>query len=206
MITAKLRHLRISPRKVRLVTDLIKGLSVIEAERQLKFLTKKTTKPVLKLLNSAVANAKNKANLVKENLYVSNVIIENGPTLKRWRSRAMGRAAPIMKRTSHITLILNEREPSPSQKREEAEPKITKEEKPLVEKPSSAKAAEGKEEKKELGLLEEIQRIKEEKGPLPKPKPVPPPRPYPTTSQSKKKFFSRQTFGNIKKYFRRKSI
>ena len=132
MITAKLRYLRISPRKVRLVTDLIKGLSVIEAERQLKFLTKKTTKPVLKLLNSAVANAKNKANLVKENLYVSNVIIESGPTLKRWRARAMGRAAPIMKRTSHITLILNEREASVSQKVKEVEPKIAKPEKPLV--------------------------------------------------------------------------
>jgi large subunit ribosomal protein L22 len=196
MITAKLRYLRISPRKVRLVTDLIKGLSVIEAERQLKFLTKKTTKPVLKLLNSAVANAKNKANLVKENLYVSNITIESGPTLKRWRPRAMGRAAPIMKRTSHITLILDEREASVSPKVKEVEPKIAKPEKPLVE----------KEEKKELELLEEIQRIKEEKGPVPKPKPVPPPRPYPTTSQSKKKFFSRQTFGNIKKYFRRKSI
>lgn len=196
MITAKLRYLRISPRKVRLVTDLIKGLSVIEAERQLKFLTKKATKPVLKLLGSAVANAKNKADIVKENLYVRNVIIESGPTLKRWRPRAMGRAAPIMKRTSHITLILNERESLPSQKREEAEQKIAKPEKPLVE----------KEEKKEPELLEEIQRIKEEKGPVPKPKPVLPPRPYPTTSQSKKKFFSRQTFGNIKKYFRRKSI
>ena len=206
MITAKLRYLRISPRKVRLVADLIKGLSVIEAERQLKFLTKKATKPVLKLLGSAVANAKNKANLVKENLYVSNVIIESGPTLKRWRSRAMGRAAPIMKRTSHITLILNEREASVSQKVKEVEPKIAKEGKLLVEKPSSAKAAEGKKEKKDPELLEEIQRIKEEKGPVPKPKPVSPPRPYPTTSQSKKKFFSRQTFGNVKKYFRRKSI
>jgi len=196
MITAKLRYLRISPRKVRLVADLIKGLSVIEAERQLKFLTKRSTKPVLKLLGSAVANAKNKANLVKENLYVSNVIIENGPTLKRWRSRAMGRTSPIMKRTSHITLILDERKASVSQKAKEVEPKIVKPEKPLVE----------KEKKKEPELLEEIQRIKEEKGPVPRPKPVLPPRPYPTTSQSKKKFFSRQTFGNIKKYFRRKSI
>jgi len=206
MITAKLSYLRISPRKVRLVTDLIKGLSVIEAEKQLKFLTKKVAKPVSKLLSSAVANAKNKANLVKENLYVSNVIIESGPTLKRWRPRAMGRAAPIMKRTSHITLILNEREASVSQKVKEVEPRIAKEKKPLVIKPSSAKAMEGKEEKKEPELLEEIQRIKEAKGPVPKPKPVLPPRPYPTTSQSKKKFFSRQTFGNIKKYFRRKSI
>ncbi len=206
MITAKLSHLRISSRKIRLVTDLIKGLSVIEAERQLKFLTKKAAKPVLKLLNSAVANAKNKANLVKENLYVSNVIVESGPTLKRWRPRAMGRTTPIMKRTSHITLILNEKEASVSQEVKEVESRTAKEEKPLVAKSFSAKTVEGKEEKKEPELLEEIQRIKEVKGPVPKPKPVLPPRPYPTTSQSKKRFFSRQTFGNIKKYFRRKSI
>ncbi len=206
MITAKLSYLRISPRKVRLVTDLIKGLSVMEAEKQLKFLTKKATKPVLKLLGSAAANAKSKANLVKENLYVSNVIVGGGPTLKRWRPRAMGRATPIMKRTSHITLILAAREASVSQEIKEVEPKTAKGEKLLVKKPSFAKNAESEKEKKEPELLEEIQRIKEEKGPVPKPKPVLPPRPYPTTSQSKKKFFSRQTFGNVKKYFRRKSI
>jgi len=206
MITAKLRYLRISPRKVRLVTNLIKGLSVIEAEGQLKFLTKKATKPVLKLLGSAVANAKNSTNIDKENLYVSNVIVGNGPTLKRWRPRAMGRASSIMKRTSHITLILNGRETLVSQKVKEVEPKAVKKEKQLVRKPSSAKAAKGKERSKEPELLEETKIIKKGKDLVLKPKPVLSGRPYPTTSQSKKKSFSRQTFGNVKKYFRRKSI
>lgn len=184
-ITAKLRYLRISPRKVKLVADLIKDLTVEEAERQLKFLTKKAARPILNLLNSAVANAQHNNNLTKENLYLDKIIVEAGPILKRWRARAMGRAAPIMKRTSHVTLILEE-------------------------KPSSAKAGAGKEEKKkeakEPELLAETQKVEEEKTTLKRPKPVPPPRPYPTTSQAKKRFFSRQTFGNVKKYFRRKSI
>jgi len=186
-ITSKLRYLRISPRKVRLVTDLIKGLSVIEAEKQLKFLTKKTTQPILKLLNSAVANAQDDANLTKESLEIAKIIVESGPVLKRWRARAMGRAAPIMKRTSHITLILDKKAGLVS---EDKEPKKkAKEEEPV---------------KKEL--LEEVQGVEEKKEPVQKPKPVPPARPYPTTPQAKKRFFSRQTFGNVKKYFRRKSI
>jgi len=203
-ITAKLRYLRISPRKVRLVTDLIKGLTVEKAERQLRFLTKKAARPILKLLNSAVANAQNDANLTKENLKVAKVIVGSGPVLKRWRARAMGRAAPIMKRTSHITLILNEKESVLSRedkkiKREPTEEKI----KPSVEE----KAVK---EKKETDILEEIrqpvQKTREEEKIVQKPKPVPPARPYPTTPQAKKRFFSRQTFGNVKKYFRRKSI
>jgi len=205
MITAKLRHLRISPRKVRLVTDLVKGLPVTKAERQLKFLTKKAAQPILKLLNSAVANAKNNADLVKENLYISKIVVENGPILKRWRPRAMGRAAPIMKRTSHISLILNEKPASAKALADKSEDK-----KALADKSkgklSSAKSSADKKEKKETELLEEVQRIKEEKGPVQKPQIVPPPRPYPTTSRAKKRFFSRQTFGNVKKYFRRKSI
>jgi len=215
MITAKLRHLRISPRKVRLVTDLVKGLPVTKAERQLKFLTKKAAQPILKLLNSAVANAKNNADLVKENLYISKIVVENGPILKRWRPRAMGRAAPIMKRTSHISLILNEKpafakalaDKSEDKKAlaDKSKGKLSSAKTPAVAK-ALADKSEDKEEKKETELLEEVQRIKEEKGPVQKPQIVPPPRPYPTTSRAKKRFFSRQTFGNVKKYFRRKSI
>lgn len=186
-ITAKLRYLRISPRKVRLVTDLIKGLTAEKAERQLKFLTKKAARPILKLLNSAVANAQNDANLTKENLEIVKIIVDSGPVLKRWRARAMGRAAPIMKRTSHITLILDKKAGVVS---EDKEPKKkAKEEEPV---------------KKEL--LEEVQKVEEAEKPIAKPKPIPPARPYPTTPQAKKRFFSRQTFGNVKKYFRRKSI
>lgn len=177
-----MRYLRISPRKVRLVTDLIKGLTAEEAERQLRFLTKKAARPILKLLNSAVANAQNDTNLTKESLEIANIIVEGGPVLKRWRARAMGRATPIMKRTSHITLIL------------EGKPSLRKTVEEKGEKPV----------KKEL--IEEVQKVAETSKPMAKPKSVPPARPYPTTPQAKKRFFSRQTFGNVKKYFRRKSI
>jgi large subunit ribosomal protein L22 len=195
MITAKLRYLRISPRKVRLVTDLIKGLPVEEAERQLEFLTKRAARPVLKLLSSALANAQSNSKLAKENLYIDKVIVEGGPMLKRWQPRAMGRATPIRKRTSHITLILNVKEDSVAPEKKETEPTKVETEKPPV-----------KPEKKETDLLEELGRVEKEKKPAARPKPAPVRRPYPMTSQAKKKFFSRQTFGNIKKYFRRKSI
>ncbi len=200
-ITAKLKHLRISPRKVRLVTDLVRGLSVEEAEKQLKFLTKRSAEPILKLLNSAVANAQNVYNLAKNDLEIAKILVDPGPTLKRWIPRAMGRATPIMKRTSHITLVL--------------EPKkgVTVEKKKVEEKPVK-KIIEDKEKpatkEEDTGLLEEIVRPVEKKEDdkelVDKPKSIVPPKPYQTASRSKKKFFSRQTFGNAKKLFRRKSI
>lgn len=195
MITAKLRYLRISPRKVRLVADLIRGLSVEEAEKQLKFLTKRAARPVLKLLHSAKANAQSNKKLAEEDLYIEKIVVDEGPVLKRWRPRAMGRSAPIRKKTSHLVLVLNTKEGLVSEKKEESQSEKIRETKPLTE-----------EKKRETGLLEELGRIEEEKEPVAKPRPIPPPRPYPTTSQAKKRVFSRQTFGNIKKYFRRKVI
>ena len=109
MITAKLKHLRMSPRKVRLVANFIKGMETEKAKVQLKFLPKRAAKPILKLLNSAIANAEHNFNLSKENLYISRIMVDPGPSLKRSLPRAMGRATPILKRTSHITIILDEK-------------------------------------------------------------------------------------------------
>jgi len=194
MITAKLKHLRISPRKVRLVTNLVKGLNIKEARQQLRFVGKRASEPVSKLLNSAVANAKNNAGLEEENLYISNITVDPGATLKRWRPRAMGRASSIMKRTSHITLTLKELVPStPKKSRRKAE----------IPTPEDV----GKTKTESLPQSDQpVEKIEEEKTGLPSTKSVPPPKPYRTTSQSKKKFFSRQTFGNAKKFFRRKSM
>lgn len=108
MVKAKLKHLRISPRKVRLVAGLVRGLPADKALIQLQFSRKRAADSVLKLLNSAIANAENNFQLAKENLYVSEIKVDEGPTLKRWIPRAMGRATSIFKRTSHITLVLNE--------------------------------------------------------------------------------------------------
>lgn len=105
-IKAQLRHLRIAPRKVRLVLDLVRGLDINEAENQLKLMPKRASGPVLKLLNSAIANAKNNKGIDKENLYIDKIFANEGPTLKRWLPRAFGRATPINKRSSHIMLIL----------------------------------------------------------------------------------------------------
>ncbi len=109
MIKSRLKYLRISPRKVRLVADLIRGMDAVKAERQLTFLNRRAKNPLLNLLKSALANAKSSADLEKENLYISEVRVDKGPTLKRWRPRAFGRATPILKRTSHIFLALEEK-------------------------------------------------------------------------------------------------
>ncbi len=110
MVTAKLKYLRIAPRKVRLVTDLIKGKKVAEALSQLKFIPKKAALPIIKLLNSAVANAKYNFQIEENNLYISKITVDEGPKYKRWRAQARGRAAEIQKKTSHITVILEESE------------------------------------------------------------------------------------------------
>ena len=119
------KFIRMSPRKVRLVTNLIKGMTVDVARTQLHFLPKAAVLPVLKLLNSAVANATNNFKLEESNLMVKSATTDGGPTLKRWRARAMGRAAPIRKRTSHITIILTEIIPSaPKTVPKKEEPKV----------------------------------------------------------------------------------
>lgn len=104
--TAKLSYLRMAPRKVRSVGDLIKGLPVNEAEAQLLVQTRRPSKPLLKLLRSAVANAKNNGQADLGHLFVSNVRVDGGPMLKRMLPRARGSASPIQKKMSHVTLVL----------------------------------------------------------------------------------------------------
>lgn len=107
-VKASLKYLRISPRKVRLVANLIKGLTVEEAEAQLFYNSKRSSKDILKLLRSAVANAEHNFHLEKKNLYISSIRVNGGPTLKRWSPRARGSAYTIKKRSSHILLALKD--------------------------------------------------------------------------------------------------
>lgn len=107
-IKAKLSRIRTAPRKTRLVANLIRNKNVREAERLLNFTYKKTAGPFLKLLKSAAANGKNNFSLPEENLYVKELRVDKGPTLKRHMPRARGRASRINKRTSHIIMILGE--------------------------------------------------------------------------------------------------
>jgi large subunit ribosomal protein L22 len=107
-VTVKLRYLRIAPRKVRLVTDLIRQKKVEEAQTILNFTTKKAARVLLKLLKQAVSNAKTNFQLEEKNLYISKVLVDEGPKYKRWRPRARGMAFPIQKKTSHVTIVLDE--------------------------------------------------------------------------------------------------
>lgn len=105
---ATARYIRISTRKCKIVVDMIRGKSVKEAAGILTYSPKAAAEPVLKLLNSAVANAENNLELNRDDLYVAEVYANQGPTLKRFRARARGSASPIMKRTSHITIVLDQ--------------------------------------------------------------------------------------------------
>jgi len=105
-VKVKLNNLRIAPRKVRLVADLIRNKSVVEARSLLEFTVKKPAGPLLKLLNSAVASALHDFKLQESRLYVHKINVDEGSKLKRFFPMSRGRAYPIMKRTSHITLVL----------------------------------------------------------------------------------------------------
>ena len=104
--TAKARYVRISPRKARRVIDLIRGMPVSEARRVLTFSNLGAAPQVRKVLNSAIANAEQRPGVVADNLVVARTFVDEGPTLKRFRPRALGRATPVRKRTSHITVIV----------------------------------------------------------------------------------------------------
>lgn len=107
---AYLRYVRIAPRKVQIVLDLIRKQPVDKAMAILKHTPKAASELLIKLLNSAIANAENNHNMNKETLYVAECFVCPGPILKRIRPRAQGRAFRILKRTSHITLVLKEKE------------------------------------------------------------------------------------------------
>ena len=107
---AIVRYVRITPRKVRLVSDLVRGKSVNEALTILKFSTRKRTAQTLStLLESAMANAEQKGRIDVDNLFVKTLLVDQGPTLKRFTSRAKGQGMRILKKTSHISVVLEEK-------------------------------------------------------------------------------------------------
>jgi large subunit ribosomal protein L22 len=105
---ARARYIRISPRKARLVADLIRGKSAQQATNILTFTQKAAARIIKKVLQSAIANAENKGDIDVDTLYVKRIFVDQGPTQKRYRPRAMGRATLIQKKTSHITIVLDE--------------------------------------------------------------------------------------------------
>ncbi|MFB3886872.1 MAG: 50S ribosomal protein L22 [Thermodesulfobacteriota bacterium] len=107
-IRARLRFVRVGPRKARLVADLIQGKGSEEALNILTFTKKSAARILTKLLKSAIANATQKKTIDVDKLYVKKIAVDQGPTMKRFQPRALGRATMIRKRTSHITLVLDE--------------------------------------------------------------------------------------------------
>lgn len=191
--SAKLRYLRIAPRKVRLVADLIRGEKVEEAQTILNFTQKRAALPILKLLNQALANAKNRnLKLDKKNIYVSKIFVDGGPSYKRTFPRARGKADIILKRTSHITIVL-----------EELEKKVVKKKLKLAgEKPSFIKTTKEekktvkieKDRKKETLKAEESRKIKEKMKKRLK------------TEKIRTKRIRPKRERGIKRFFRRKAI
>jgi len=111
------RFVRVTPMKVRRVVDLVRGLPVDEALSLLQFSPQAAAENVRKLLESAIANAENGEGLDRDSLVISNVTVDEGPTLKRWRPRAQGRAYRVRKRTSHITIVVQPTEAVTSKRR-----------------------------------------------------------------------------------------
>ena len=103
------KYVRISPRKVKIVIDLIRGKNVDEALAILMYTPKAASPVVLKVLNSAIANAVNNQELDRKELYVAEVYANPGPTLKRYVARSRGSASPMLKRTSHISVVLDQK-------------------------------------------------------------------------------------------------
>ena len=107
-VRARLRFVRVAPRKARLVADLIRGKGSEEALNILTFTKKAAARILIKLLKSAVANATQKKTVDIDRLFIKKIVVDQGPTMKRFQPRALGRATMIRKRTSHITLVLDE--------------------------------------------------------------------------------------------------
>ncbi len=142
-VRAHARFQRVSPRKARLVINLIRNMDVASARDQLVQSTKGSAPMVLKLLNSAVANAVHNNKLNEKDLYIAAAYVDEGPTLKRWRPRAFGRAAAIRKRTSHITIVVDAKEGT----QKDVAEKVEKKEEPKAQASETKKEAPKKEEK-----------------------------------------------------------
>ncbi len=106
VVKAKARYVRIAPRKARLIADQVRGMHIESARALLQFSPRGAAHPIHKLINSAAANAENNHDLIGDEMRIASITVDEGPTLRRYRPRAMGRATPINKRTSHIAVAL----------------------------------------------------------------------------------------------------
>lgn len=148
-VKAKLNNLRISPRKTRLVVNLLRGKNINEALSQLEFMVKRSSDPIKKLISSAVANAENNFNMVKDNLFIKTFLVDEGAKLLRYRAKGFGKSEPIQKKTSLVTLVLGEKVPGlKGQKKRAGEAMDSKKDKDASVDPNSIKTRDPKNTKK----------------------------------------------------------
>lgn len=178
-VTAKLKYLHIAPRKVRLVADSIRGKKTGEAETILNFTVKKAARPLLKLLKTALADAQHNFHLDQNNFYIAKITVDEGPKTKRWMPRARGQASEIQKKTSHITLVLDEIEKGKKAKKKPPQ-KVKKE----------VSAPEKEEKKIPAEKTEKVETVKKPEF-----------KPRPETEKPKPKIIR-----GIRRMFRRKSM
>ena len=162
-VVAKLKYMRMSPRKARIYANIIKGLTANDAEAQLMLSPHRTRDYLLRLLRSAVANAVHNEKLNPETLYVKNIIVDNGPMTSRWTPRARGSASQIQKKTSHVTIELGVKEMATPKKYTIITKKKKKEEKPKKER-KAAKEPKHVHEEKSIS----VEKPKEKRGSGPK--------------------------------------
>lgn len=194
-VKATLKNLRMSPRKVRLVTDSIVGMNVDTALVQLRHVVKKTSGVLEKLLLSALANAENNFGLDRDNMFVSSILVGEGARLKRWLPRAQGRATLILKRTCHIKLEIEERVEGKNRKSKQQLEKERKEK-------DAAREKMMKEEAKEIERLEKEAKENEKEQDAQKIEKTAAPKTVLKKETAKKG----QDSGFLKKVFQRKSV
>jgi len=170
-VTANLKSIRIAPRKVRLTAKLIRGLDVADALDQLEVQVKRSNPFMFKLLKSAISNGENNFGLDKNNLYIFDVIVDGGSTLKRWMPKAYGRAGQILKRTSQIEIILEERVEGKGRKSKEELEKL-KQARVDAQKKAEKEAKAEADKKDEDEKKEEKTQVKSEKKEIEKGKKV----------------------------------
>ena len=156
------KYIRISPRKVRQVIDLIRGKRVRDALAILKFTPKRASTAIEKVIKSAAANAENNLEMNKDDLFVAEAFVDQGPSLRRYNPRAMGRADLIKRRTSHVTVVVREKEEAETIKKPAKEKKTAAPKKNAAKNQSSSSKKEAAAENVEAGEKKKATRTKKE--------------------------------------------
>jgi len=154
-VQAKAKYIRIAPRKTRLIVDAVRGLDVTEAMNRLAIISKRGARPIVKVIASALANAEHNLSCKRKNLFVKEIRVDDGPAFSRWMPKAFGRATPLLKKTSHVTVTLEEKIASDAKTDlKKSDIKTAKETKKISDKKVETDLGQSKKEFVDKGLLD----------------------------------------------------